>query len=123
MVSMYSYAPLRRSGSASPRSVLSAEITIRHRPSTTVTHRRGLRTICTVIRRREVVLEHRVDDRLDVCGLRVASAVVDLGLAGELVRRVACLKDVERATHVSLGKLEQRLLALCRQFHAGEASW
>ena len=74
-------------------------------------------TALTVIRRREVIFQHRVDYCLDVGGLWVAGTVVDLRLSRQLVRGVTRLEDVQRATHIALRKLQQSLLPLRRDLH------
>ena len=114
IVSMYSYAPLIRSGSARPRSVFSADIT-EGRDSVWV-HVLRLDPL-TIVRRREVILQHGVDNCLDISRLWVTSAIVYFCLASKLVRCMTRLEDVQCSTHIPLGQLEQRLLSLWSELY------
>ena len=58
---------------------------------------------------RELLLEHRVEGRLDVERMRVSRACVHAVFVNEaawLAGRVACLQDVEGAAHVAMRELE-----------------
>lgn len=102
MVSMCSYAPLMRSGSASPRSTLSADITA---CQVSVATMEGRKAAPTLVRSREIVRQHRVHHRLYVCRLWTSCAVVYLRLSNHVIRSMTRLEDVESASHIALGEL------------------
>lgn len=49
--------------------------------------------------------------------MRIAGAVVYLGLANEFVRGMACLEHVECPTHIALRELKQSLFTVVCQFN------
>ena len=58
----------------------------------------------------ELLLQHGVERRLQVLGMRMARAVVHTVLVDDVVGGVARLQDIEGTPHIALAQLEDRLL-------------
>ena len=100
IVSTYSYAPESISCSASPRSVFKAVITEEIRVS--YSHLDDEQR--TLNRRRELVREHRVDDRLNVRWVWASRTIIDFRFPNGVIGSMTCLKDVQRSSHITLGE-------------------
>ena len=51
--------------------------------------------------------------------MRIACTVIYLSLPNGVICSMTGLKNVEGPTHIPLGKLEQRIFAIGRQFYSG----
>lgn len=66
----------------------------------------------TVVARAKLIVHHALDDELNVSRVRRSRTVVHCAFVDALVRCMASLEYVECATHVALGQLNQRFLAV-----------